>query len=77
MKRFDLDEFRDSGMLYLANRTLHVFGFALAVERDEDGHATELYVVETDDPLGLTFAEAQENEARGRLFEWLRNRLSR
>ncbi len=77
LERFDLDEFRDSGMLYLANRTLHVFGLALAVMRDDEGKAVELYVVETGDPLGLTFAEDQEDEARTRLFAWLRSRLAR
>lgn len=72
---FDLTEFRDSGLLYLANRTLHVYGIALSAIVQEDGTVSELTVVATDDPLGITYDEATEDEARQRLFDWLRRRL--
>lgn len=78
MKPVDLTEFRDSGLLYLANRALHVYGVALAANRGEDGRTVEsLSVVETDDPLGLTFPEEMENDARQRLFSWLARKLVR
>lgn len=77
LKPFDLTEFRDSGLLYLANRTLHVFGVALSATVQEDGTVTEIGVVETSDPLGLTYAAADEDEARTRLFDWLLRRLGR
>lgn len=34
------DSFRDSGLLWMINTTLHVFGWAIATEYDEDGNCT-------------------------------------
>jgi hypothetical protein len=77
VRPFDLTEFRDSGLLYVANRALHVYGIAIAANRAEDGHVESLVVVETEDPLGLTFPEDTENEARQRLFSWIARKLLR
>lgn len=67
------DEFQRSGLLYLANRTLHPFGVALAVTIDEGGSVRdELILVATDDPSGFTFDDQTEAESRHRLAEWLR-----
>lgn len=37
------DEFRESKMLWFANRLLHVFGWAIVVELNEDGTVGEAY----------------------------------
>ena len=71
---FDLTEFRTSGLLYLANRTLHPFGIAIAAHAEEDGKVSALSVVETTDPLGFVYPEQTENEARKRLLTWLARR---
>jgi len=38
-----IDEFRETGLLLLTNQFLHIFGWALAVDIDDDGKATKLY----------------------------------
>ncbi len=37
------DEFRNSKMLWFANRLLHVFGWAIVVDVDADGAVTGAY----------------------------------
>lgn len=79
-----LQEFHDAGLIWLANRALHPFGYALSVqavvEADEHGdwlgparvvEEAGLRVVRTTDPLGLVFSEESENRSRGRFFAWL------
>ena len=36
----DLNEFRDSGMLWWVNQQLHLFGAAIAMDIDDNGNAT-------------------------------------
>jgi len=67
------EEFQRSGLLYLANRTLHPFGVAIAVTVEDDGTVRdELTLVTTDDPAGFTFSEDAENESRRRLADWIK-----
>lgn len=69
----DAAEFQQSGLLYLANRTLHPYGIALAVTVDAFGKIQdELTLITTDDPNGFVFSEEQENECRARLAKWTR-----
>ena len=37
------EEFRSSKLLWFVNRTLHLFGWAIIVELDQDGHANNAY----------------------------------
>ena len=37
------EEFRNSKLLWLANRTLHVFGWAICLDIDDDGSIKDAY----------------------------------
>jgi len=37
------EEFRESKLLWLANRTLHVFGWAIVLEIGDDGSVADVY----------------------------------
>lgn len=76
-----LEEFHKSGLIWLANRALHPFGVALAVQvvaeegsDPEDGEVLAMWPVRSTDPLGLIFTEESENDSRGRFFRWLATR---
>lgn len=43
IEKRSIEEFRDSGLLLLTNQFLHIFGWALVVEFDDEGNATKLY----------------------------------
>jgi len=38
-----IEEFRETGLLLLTNQFLHIFGWALTVDIDEDGKVTKFY----------------------------------
>ena len=38
-----IEEFRDAGLLLLTNQFLHIFGWALTVNIDENGKITKFY----------------------------------
>lgn len=38
-----IKEFREAGLLLLTNQFLHIFGWALTVEIDDDGNVTKFY----------------------------------
>ena len=42
-KRKTWKEFRESGLLWFINTTLHMFGWAMVIDVDEDGNITEGY----------------------------------
>lgn len=48
LERRPWNEFRDAGLLWWINRQLHLFGWALVVEVDEDGKTTECYPARCD-----------------------------
>lgn len=73
-------EFHDNGLVWLANRALHPFGYALSVQATVDPDVPGSYeiveeagvrVVRTTDPLGLMFDEKTEDESREKFFAWL------
>lgn len=43
------DEFRGKGLLYFVNAFLHIFGWAIVLEADDDGNITKAY------PARVTF----------------------
>lgn len=61
-------ELLDRGLLYLANRNLHLYGYALGVVTDDNGKVTNLSIWKTDDPAGIWFDEATEQDGRRKLF---------
>jgi hypothetical protein len=36
-------EFRESGLLFITNQFLHIFGYALVYDFDDNGELTEVY----------------------------------
>lgn len=42
-KRVTWDEFRNNGFLWFVNRMLHLFGYALTVDVDDNGKVTDAY----------------------------------
>lgn len=81
-----MQEFSDAGLVWLANRALHPFGYALAVAVErQDGEEIDydnlkviegagLRVVKTTDPLGIVFSEQEEDRSRAKFFRWLATR---
>lgn len=47
-RRHSWEVFRETGMLWAANRTLHVFGWAVVVVTDESGVAIDVYPARTE-----------------------------
>ena len=41
------EEFRNNGLLFMTNQFLHVFGYALAYNFNEEGDVEEVYPVRT------------------------------
>lgn len=62
-------ELYDKGLIYLANRNLHLYGYALGVVVGEDDKTViGLNILKTSDPDGIWFDEDSEREGRGKLF---------
>lgn len=60
MQKKSWQEFRESGLLWFINTTLHVFGWAIAINVDKDGNVTEVY------PARVKFRGfPEESNARG------------
>jgi len=61
-------EFREAGLLWWVNRSLHLFGWALAVEQDQNGRLVNAY------PVRCKFRGfGEDSETRGfrRLTQYL------
>lgn len=43
IERREWNEFRDAGLIWWCNRILHLFGWAIALEFDDDGKIKEVY----------------------------------
>lgn len=67
----------DLGLIWLANRTLHPFGFAMGVTVDEEGKVTALHLHYSADPLGINFDNNLENRGREKFYKALRGVFSR
>lgn len=62
-------EFREAGMLWLVNRMLHVFGWALVVEVDDaTGEEYDAYPVRTE---WRGFSPDREELGHTRVSEWI------
>jgi hypothetical protein len=66
-------ELEENGLLWLANRALHPFGYALTLSADLMT-PDELMAVRTDDPSGFEFAPSLEQEGRQRFRAFLDSR---
>jgi len=60
--------FYDEGMVWLANRVLHPFGWAIGVMTDERFRVRGLLVMRTTDPDGVVMPNVDEIDARRRFF---------
>ena len=43
VEEMNIDDFRNSGLLWFINQQLHVFGVALVVDVDDEGKAIRMY----------------------------------
>ena len=43
VEEMNIDDFRNSGVLWFINQQLHVFGVALVVDVDDEGKAIRMY----------------------------------
>ena len=48
IKRSSWSEFRDTGLLWLINSMLHLFGWCIVIERDNNNNFTGAYPAKTD-----------------------------
>ena len=48
LKRSSWSEFRDTGLLWLINSMLHLFGWCIVIERDDNNNFTGAYPAKTD-----------------------------
>ena len=48
IKRSSWSEFRDTGLLWLINSILHLFGWCIVIERDDNNSFTGAYPAKTD-----------------------------
>lgn len=48
IKRSSWSEFRDTGLLWLINSILHLFGWCIVIERDDNNNFTGAYPAKTD-----------------------------
>lgn len=60
----------DSGLLWLANRSLHVFGYALGVSVDDERRVNGLMLYQTYDEEGVLFGEDLEVRGRRKFRFW-------
>lgn len=68
IERSSWQELRDSGLLWWINRSLHLFGWAIVVEVDADGHVLESYPARC---KFRGFDEASETDGFGKLTRYL------
>lgn len=62
------EEFRSHGLLWLVNRTLHIFGWAIVFEVEEDGSVSRVYPSRT---RFRGFCRESEEEGFVRLSEYM------
>lgn len=48
IKRSSWSEFRDTGLLWLINSMLHLFGWCIVIEKDDNNNFTGAYPAKTD-----------------------------
>jgi hypothetical protein len=68
-RRHTWDEFREAGMLWAVNRALHVFGWAIVIEYDDEtDDVTQAYPVRT---AWRGFSRASEERGYRRVSRWM------
>ena len=68
------NEFRDVGLLWFANRLLHLAGWAICVQVEEDGEVTDVY------PARVKFRGfCEESETKGfvKLTQFLKDNVDK
>ena len=45
--KIDWDEFRGTGLLRFVNAFLHIFGYVIVIEKDDEGKVTSVYPAKT------------------------------
>ncbi len=65
-------EFQNAGLLWWVNRTLHLFGWAIVVEQEEDGTITKAYPARC---KFRGFEESSEEEGFKRLTNHIEEQL--
>ncbi len=69
-RRHTWDEFREAGLLWWANRALHVFGWAIVVSTDDEtGEYREAYPVRTE---WRGFPRDREELGYRRVSKWMK-----
>jgi hypothetical protein len=66
----------DNGMIWLANRMLHPFGYALGVTLNEHGKVTGFNLHYSTDPQGVWFGEDLELRGRRKFYAALKGLAS-
>lgn len=61
-------EFKDSGLLWWINRSLHLFGWAIVIQLDIDGNITNVFPART---KFRGFEEKQEQEGFQKLTKFM------
>lgn len=64
------EEFRETGLFWWVNRTLHLFGWVIFVEADEEGTVTDVYPARTH---YRGFVKESEEEGFTKLTTYMRD----
>ena len=72
LTRKSWDEFRNTKLLWWINRSLHLFGWAIAVELDQDGKIKDVYPART---KFRGFNEDSESDGFAGLTDYLKNNI--
>lgn len=67
------DEFRDSGLLWFVNRTLHLFGRAICFEYDDAGRFKQVYYARC---KFRSFDQKSEEKGFSNIYKFINNNIS-
>lgn len=65
-------ELWENGLIYLVNRTLHLFGYAIGVDLNDAGAVIGLVLYASNDPQGVWFDEETELKGRRKFYRALK-----
>lgn len=68
IEEIKIEDFQDSGLLWMVNQQLHLFGMALVVEYDEDLKAKRMYPAKC---KFRGFAEGDNDKGYKRVTEYM------
>lgn len=66
----DWEEFRETGLLWFINSTLHVFGWAIVITVNDDGQAVNAYPVRT---KFRGFSEKHNNDGYRKVSRYMKD----